>query len=139
MTHHLFRFAIFGVLLFTILWTSSCNEQSFEQGAYLYQAQCASCHMDDGTGLGKNIPSLVNSDYLANHRLAIPCMIREGIGDTSLVTMENYKQVMPAFPKLSEAEISNIINYMLSEWNEEVTLLNAKEVNEALEACARTY
>lgn len=135
----LLRFAIFGVLLFSIAWTTSCNEQSYEQGGYLYQAQCSSCHMDDGTGLGKNIPSLVQSDYIQNNRLALPCLIRQGIGDEDLVTMEDYKQVMPAFPHLSEAEISNIINYMLSEWNEEVTLLTAKEVNEALEECKRVY
>lgn len=91
--------------------------------------------MDDGTGLGKNIPTLVQADYIAQNRLLLPCIVRHGLVDTIVVNGLTYTEAMPGFPKLSEAEIANIINYMLHEWNGEVEELNMKEVKDGLENC----
>jgi len=91
--------------------------------------------MDDGTGLGKNIPTIINADYIAKNRAQLPCIIRRGLEDSIVVNGTTYTQVMPGFPKLTEAEIANIINYMLHEWNGEVEELNMKEVKDGLEKC----
>ncbi|MEM1325038.1 MAG: cytochrome c [Bacteroidota bacterium] len=126
-------YRLFAILLFTV--TFACSEPSYRQGEYLYQANCSSCHMDDGSGLGKNIPTLVASESIAAQRLQLPCIIRKGINAHQIDDQDDYQGAMPAFPKLTEAEVTNIISYLLSEWNKDVPLLNAKEVKEALETC----
>jgi len=113
----------------------TCQENPYQQGYYLYQNYCANCHMDDGTGLGRNIPTIVEADYIATNRGQLPCIIRHGLAETIVVNDTNYMQEMPGFPKLTEAEIANIINYMLHEWNSEVEELNMKEVKDGLEEC----
>jgi mono/diheme cytochrome c family protein len=91
--------------------------------------------MDDGSGLGENIPSLVASTSVAEQRLQLPCIIRKGINAHQIEELDDYQGAMPGFPKLTEAEVNNIISYLLSEWNKDVPLLNAKEVKDALEQC----
>ncbi|MEL6941255.1 MAG: cytochrome c, partial [Bacteroidota bacterium] len=107
----------------------------YQQGYYLYRNYCANCHMDDGTGLAKNIPTIVGADYIAKHREQLPCIIHRGLVDTIVVNGTTYNEAMPGFPKLTEAEVANIINYMLHEWNSEVKELNMKEVREGLANC----
>ena len=123
---------VVGVLICGLL---SCGGPSYQQGQYLYQANCSSCHMDDGSGLGKNIPSLVNAESIADNRLQLPCIIRKGINADQIKDEDDYQGAMPAFPKLTEAEVNNIISYLLNEWNKDVPLLNAKEVKDALDNC----
>lgn len=122
-------------LFFTLLFLLNCNDNPYQQGAYLYQAKCANCHMDDGTGLGANIPTLVNADYIAKYRNELPCIIKNGLADTISVNGVLYKEAMPPNPKLTEAEIANIINYVIHTWNSEVAELNMKEVKDNLEIC----
>ncbi|MEM6697982.1 MAG: cytochrome c, partial [Bacteroidota bacterium] len=80
-------------------------------------------------------PTIVGADYIAKNRIQLPCIIHQGLEDTIVVNGITYNQAMPGFPKLTEAEVANIINYMLYEWNSEVKVLNMKEVTDGLEAC----
>jgi len=91
--------------------------------------------MDDGSGLGANIPTLVNADYIAMYRNELPCIIKNGLADTILVNGVQYSEAMPANPKLTEAEIANIVNYVIHVWNEDVAELNMREIKDNLEGC----
>jgi quinoprotein glucose dehydrogenase len=73
----------------------------------LYNAQCATCHGDDMRGAPPQIPSLAD---LAGKRTAqqIGTVIREGGGR------------MPAFPALGSADVSALIELLLSGANKEL-------------------
>ncbi|MEM9884302.1 MAG: cytochrome c [Bacteroidota bacterium] len=119
----------FGIVL------TNCGGNPYQQGEILYANYCANCHMDDGSGLGGNIPTLVNADYIAKNREQLACIIRYGIADTIVVNGITYAEAMAGHPKLKEAEIANILNYIIHTWNEEVAELNMKEITEGLAAC----
>lgn len=124
-----------SILIFTAL-LFSCQSQSYKQGAKLYNGYCASCHMEDGTGLGKVLPPVANSDYLQNNFLNLPCIMKHGIQDTIIVNGNEYSQAMAGINLLSPVEISNIINYINFKWyNDTLPSPNLKEIQAILDQC----
>jgi len=86
--------------------------------------------MDEGQGLGTLIPPIKGSDYYLDHYDNLVCMITNGLAETIVVNGVEFNEVMPAARKLTDAEMSNLINYMNSQWypsKEEVNLQNIKE------------
>ncbi|MEN0050399.1 MAG: cytochrome c, partial [Bacteroidota bacterium] len=78
------------ILIFPLAFFITCQENPYQQGYYLYQNYCANCHMDDGSGLGKNIPTIVGADYIAKNRIQLPCIIHQGLEDTIVVNGITY-------------------------------------------------
>lgn len=113
----------------------SCDETPYKQGAILYENFCASCHMDDGSGLAGNIPPLAQSDYLANHQKELACIIHNGQQGEIIVNGITYNNPMPGVPQLTDFEIANIINYINHAWGNELGFYQIDEVRTNLEQC----
>ncbi len=86
--------------------------------------------MEDGTGLEKVIPSLVNSDYLKLNQKELPCLIRHG-----LEMPKDSMLFMPGNKKLTAFEISNIINYINTAWGNDEPVQNINAINAGLNTC----
>ena len=127
------------LLLFFMLGISlwQCKEEdTFKQGKYLYQNNCAACHMDDGTGLGALIPPLAQSDYLRKHNKQIACLIKYGIADTLIVKGIQYTEKMEGIKKMTPESMTNIINYINHAWGNNIAPITLKEVKDALNHCS---
>lgn len=114
------------VITYAIL---SCTEK-FSQGELIYKAQCANCHMDDGSGLKSLIPSIVKSKYIVENNLEIVCLLQHGINADSLGKSMRY---MPPFYKLSDVEVTNLINFLRNKHQvvfEEVSLEMVKKTRQ---------
>jgi len=85
--------------------------------------------MEDGSGVAELYPQLVSPSIIDKHK-EIPCIIREGIySDSALIKM-------PAIPKMSNVDITNIINYITHDLNQSETQeLLLSEVDELLKQC----
>ena len=123
--------------LVLILSGSACGNPPFAQGQKLYALHCESCHMDDGTGLGGNIPPLARSDYLADHQDILGCLIRYGQQDTIIVNGRSYSEVMPGVPDLTEFQIANIINYINQAWGNDYGFIKVEDLRRQLDDCGR--
>ncbi len=99
------------LVLILLLIHGGCKEE-FVQGRRLYEGNCAGCHMHDGTGLADITPPLYESDYLKANIMQLPCIIRYGLFDTILVNRIIFTDFMLGYPKLTDAEVSNICNYI---------------------------
>ena len=75
--------------------TSSTGDTPEELGKGLYEANCASCHGDDATGV--SAPSLLDKS-----------------DEQFIEAVQNGKGYMPAFPDLSDTDIGNIIAFVRS-------------------------
>lgn len=128
---------LFAMSILMSILILNCSSNPYQQGEILYANYCANCHMDDGSGLGANIPTLVNADYMAQNRDQLACIIKYGIADTIVVNGVTYAEAMPGYPKLSEAEIANILNYVIHAWNSDLAVLNMKEIQTGLDNCQR--
>jgi len=103
------RIVVFSSLAWVLI--TSCGER-YPQGKALYESHCAWCHMSDGTGLEGIYPSLVDREDLRRQLWRIPCAIRYGVYDSLKVGSDTFSVVMMGFAELTDAEVSNISNYI---------------------------
>ena len=123
------------VLPFLLLGIWQCQSEPYPQGKILYQNFCQSCHMEDGSGLGLEIPPLANADYLKANLTITPCIIHYGLSDTIMVNGQSYAQPMEGIEKLSAIEMTNIMNYIGHAWGKQYDPITLQDVKKWLENC----
>ena len=97
-------------------------------GKTIYDNLCANCHQIDGTGLGRLIPPLVDSDYMQEDIGRTVRLIKHGIEGEMTVNGIMYNQPMPPNPQLTAVEIAQIATYIYNVWGSENRLIDTKEV-----------
>jgi len=112
-----------------------CFTDKQNEGQRVYEANCVSCHMDDGSGLRGVIPPLANSDYLASHRKQLPCLVRQGVNGEITVNGIRYNRPMPGAKKLRDDEIANLLNYIQTNFGNHNERYTIPEVKEYLQYC----
>ena len=113
------------------------SSNPYADGKKLFKIHCANCHMEDGTGLEALYPPLQGADYLQSLGSSLACVIQNGIQNPIQVNGVIYEQAMPANEQLSEVEITNICNYVLSEWSDNGTYVSLEQVKDVLKACTK--
>jgi len=125
---------LFSTLLLLLI-LPGCFTNKQNQGAALYALHCASCHGDQGQGLGRLIPPIAGSDYLAAHRAELPCLIRHGQNEVIVVNGIGYHNVMLGNDTMSVAKMTNLLNYIESHWGNESKPRTIHEVQMQLDSC----
>lgn len=115
-----------------IAYLPSCQD-TYSQGKRIYTSLCANCHMEDGSGLNDLIPPLKGSKYLNENNNDIVCIIRNGVRADSLGLTLKY---MPAHPKMTEVEMTNLLNYINTTFANGQTW-TLQEVKTALKKCKK--
>ncbi|HHS95028.1 MAG TPA: cytochrome c [Phaeodactylibacter sp.] len=127
-------------LLFLAGLSFHCSQSNpFIQGERIYQAQCASCHMEKGQGLKSLYPPLAKSDYLVAHFHDLPCIITKGISHPIVVNGKTYELPMPPIKDMTPVEITNVINFIAHAWGNDLGYTKLEEVKRALENCSNTH
>ncbi len=121
--------ALCGALLGLLVFTISCQQERYVQGQRIYQIHCQNCHMEDGKGMGELYPSIPGSTYLEDNLKDLACLILRGKRSDELATVE-----MPANRSLSEAELSNVVNYVVSKWGSK-DMVSPREMKTYLSDC----
>ena len=104
-------------------------------GESLYNGQCAGCHGKEGEGLGQLIPPLANSDFIEKDKGNLSCIILYGMNGPVVVNGVTYNGTMPGVPKLSKAEIANLINYINQKWYKDKPVKTIPDVAAELLEC----
>ena len=91
--------------------------------------------MNDGSGLVGNIPPLAQADWLVNNREQLACVIRYGMQGEMQVNGLPFSGVMQGFPELSDTELTNVANYILTSWGNNQQPLKATEIKPMLSKC----
>ncbi len=115
----------------------ACDKYPYQQGKILYTNFCENCHMADGSGLKGLIPPLAGADFLKNSPDAVPCIIRAGYKGKITVNGQVYDTEMAGIEKLTEFEITNIINYIHTSWGNNLPIVEHLQVREWLKACEK--
>ena len=99
-----------------------CFTNKQHQGERLYAQHCASCHGEQGQGIGQLVPPLAGADYLARHPTQLACIVRQGLRGRIIVNGLDYNLQMlgvqdtTTHRKLSPAQLTNLLNYVESHW-----------------------
>jgi len=114
---------------------SGCFTERQNEGAKLYTTHCASCHGDQGQGLERLIPPVAGTDYVARHRAELPCLIRKGLKGPLVVNGIEYNQVMPGHEDLTDSQITNLLNFLQTNWGNQNQPYTIREASELLDRC----
>ncbi len=88
-----------------------------DEGASLFEANCATCHQPDGEGLRDAVPPLAGSEVVAAGPGIIARILLRGIDGPLTVADATYDGHMPSFASaLSDAEIARLASYVTTRW-----------------------
>lgn len=104
---------VIGLIIYTLVSTKGPHP-----GEVAYINHCASCHGNDGEGVGALIPPVKNSSFIQAHPDQLACIIYHGIEGEIEVNEVLYNQPMLGLKgKITKMEVTNLINFLLQEWN----------------------
>ena len=106
--------------------------ERIEQGKNVYAANCAACHMPDGSGVPGAFPPVAGADYLnADVERAIRA-VGEGLSGEITVNGKAYNNIMPRM-NLSHEKIANVLSFVYSQWDNKGVTVTPEMVRQALE------
>jgi cytochrome c551 len=108
--------------------TPNVNMQQVAHGQQLYETHCSNCHQLDGKGIARIVPPFLNADYILQNRNLLPQIIRHGMQQRILVNGIIYQQKMPNNNKLTDAEITALVNFVEFRFAKSTQLLSADSV-----------
>lgn len=120
---------------FALTTLTQCFTNKKNEGQRLYEANCQSCHMEDGSGLRNLIPPIAGADYLQTHREELPCLIRHGIEGPMTVNGQEYDRPMPGLEAMRTDKITNLLNYIQTNFGNNNERYTLQEVDNLLESC----
>ena len=123
-------YMVFFLLIGQWLVATGCRENPYRQGQVLYTMHCENCHMPDGSGLAKLIPSLDASKLTLSDPGKLVCLIRKG-----LPVNKQTGQKMPSNKVLNDVEMTNLINFLGSKYSSNPQTVQVEEVKKLLAAC----
>lgn len=101
-------------------------KQSMASGKIVYEANCMSCHMENGEGLEGVYPPLAKSDYLMADRKRAMEQILYGVSGPIKVNGKMYESDMQGI-ELTDAELSDLMNYLLHSFGNKGPVVTAAE------------
>lgn len=105
-------------------------------GERIYNANCAACHQASGEGIAGAFPPLKDnlvSLYEAGGRDYLKQVLLNGLQGNIAIDGVNYNGIMPAWKQLSDEEIAEVLNHVLTIWSTpaDFTPYEAAEIAEA--------
>ncbi len=114
---------------------SAQNAQSVNNGLTLFETNCSACHQKTGEGMANMYPPLKGSDLLKKNPTQIACIIKNGLNGKLVVNGKEYNNVMAPLAGLSAQEVADISNYVLNNFNQLDTYVDADKVTKLWENC----
>jgi nitrite reductase (NO-forming) / hydroxylamine reductase len=100
-------------------------------GRKVYQNVCQACHGPEGKGLPGAFPPVANSDWIAQNKDRLVEVILNGLSGPIVVNGQNYNAVMPPMGYLNDADVANVLNFVLNSWGNPGGEIQLAEVAQA--------
>ncbi len=105
------------------------KEADPELGAKVYSQFCIVCHMKDGAGVEGLNPPLVNSEWVNGDKTILIKLVLNGSeGGNYPVNGETYGNAMTSHSFLSDDEISSVLTYVRSNFENSADAVTTEEV-----------
>ncbi|MEX0915589.1 MAG: cytochrome D1 domain-containing protein, partial [Wenzhouxiangellaceae bacterium] len=138
--YHLIR-SIAGAALLTLAATA-CGQQAevhqaeaakgaatgAEPSQALYQANCGACHQTNGEGLPGAFPPLAGNERVTGDPDRIIENVLNGLTGELEVDGVTYNGVMPPMQHLTDQEIAQAVNYVLTSWGNDGEQVSVEQV-----------
>jgi len=120
-----------AIIIMLILVTSHCKNsvstEKMEAGKKVYDANCMGCHMENGMGVPRLNPPLVNSPYVMGNSTGLIELVLKGsefFGNAD----RNYNNLMAPFNSLTDTQIADMLTYIRNNYAKTGDEVSEKEV-----------
>ena len=112
---------------------SEVDPKIMAQGRNLYLSVCASCHGNDGQGVPRFAPPLVNSEWVLGNESILTRILLHGMEGPVEVNGKVYQSgdimgVMPSFNSTPAGDLAAIMSYIRQEWGHRANPVEASTV-----------
>lgn len=100
-----------------------------EIGEQVFKLNCATCHQESGLGIAGMYPPLAKSEYVNGGSTRLGMILLKGI--QGKITVEGHDfgaAVMPAWDKLSDQKIADVLTYVRQAWGNKATEITPEEI-----------
>ena len=111
------------------VWVGRPDETSMETGRAIFNASCAACHKQDGSGVPRMFPPLAhNANAQSTDATTVVRVILQG-AQTVSTDERPTPATMPAFDwKLSNAEVAAVATYVRNSWGNAAPTVSVDQV-----------
>ena len=120
-----------GLVIIVILSVIRCKDSvstaKMEAGKKVYDTNCMGCHMDNGMGVPRMNPQLVNSPYVMGNANSLTELVLKGLeffGNAD----RNYNNLMAPFNALPDDQIADVITYIRNKYANTGDEISAEDV-----------
>ncbi|CAN5456188.1 hypothetical protein BH10BAC2_BH10BAC2_25470 [soil metagenome] len=103
-------------------------QDSKTRGKALYETYCLSCHQDDGSGVPRLNPPLIQTTWVTGDKKKLVKWVLSGSTEKVEIDGRYYDNNMPAQDYLKDQEIADVLTYVRSSFGNKSTAVTAAEV-----------
>lgn len=107
-----------GLLAATFVMLSVPALAGNAEGKVAYQKHCQACHQANGVGVAGAFPPLVDNENIENNASYLAQAIIKGVTGPIEVQGKKYNGYMPALKHMSNAEVVQVVDYIISDLND---------------------
>jgi len=105
-------------------------DKSIIRGKTIYEANCLSCHMENGEGIPGVFPPMANNPNIKNKESLVKVTLN-GQSGTIIVNGVEYNGEMAPVP-MTDVEVADVLNYIRNSWGERSSAILPSEVQPLL-------
>ena len=119
-----FIFIVFSIFLFA----QTGIKASVDRGKKIYTQYCLSCHQEDGSGVPKLNPPLINTSYVTGDKKKLIQWVLTGSVENVPIDGKYYSNNMAPQKNLKDQEIADVLTYIRNSFDNKATAVTAAEV-----------
>ena len=103
------------IIIALVVFIASCKTSvltaKMEEGKKVYEINCLGCHMENGMGVPRMNPALVNSPYVMGHPNSLIELVLRGsefFGEAK----RGYNNQMASFHSLTDEEVASLLTFI---------------------------
>lgn len=107
------------------------NETS--AGMKVYNTYCRACHQADGNGDDNHFPPLAGSEWVRGDKQRLINIVLDGLNGPITVKGRLFDGTMPKNEFLSDAQVADVLTYLIQNFGNQASGVEAKEVKQVRE------
>lgn len=104
-----------------------------ERGKKIYDANCLTCHMEDGNGVPRLNPPLAGDKVVKGDKKKLITVLLKGLDANTEIDGEYYNNVMAPHDFLKDQEIADVLTYVRNSFGNKGSMVTAHEVKKVRE------
>lgn len=110
------------------LFAQSSLKASMENGKKVYTQYCLTCHQDNGGGVPKMNPPLINASFVTGDKKKLIQWVLLGSTEKVPIDGKYYSNNMPAQANLKDQEIADVLTYIRNSFNNRASTITTTDV-----------